>query len=299
MNIEVRHSTKADGPGRSGLANARISAFRYLTPKIRLDQDSLSPAQIMAESFHFVCSSERCISLVIGILHKRARLWAPSEGSREGQERALMVWEPVPELCIPEQRAKFKEAAQYVDIVSPNAEELVGFFTSEAPVWSEEKAAKEVLAWGIGPHGNGVLVSRQGSKGCAAYLRERQFHLRAYHLGAEDQQSAVIDPTGGGNTFLGALALAMSGKVTPSLSVLDRLLVEVKPHRRLLGALIYATIAASFVIEQPGMPLLSQNAGGKELWNGELFEDRLMTYLHREHDYITQQFISNESSVLS
>jgi hypothetical protein len=273
------------------LANARTSAFRYLTPKIRLDQDSLSPAQIMAWSFHFVCSSERCISLVKGITHKRARLWVSSEGSREGQERALMVWEPVSELCISEQRANFREAVKYVDIVSPNAEELAGFFTSEIPVWSEEKAAKEVLAWGIGPHGNGVLVARQGSKGCAAYLRECQFHLRAYHLSTEDQQSTVIDPTGGGNAFLGALALAMNGKVTPPMSILDRLLVKVEPHRRLLGALIYATIAASFVIEQPGMPLLSQKVGEKELWNGELFEDRLVTYLHREHDYITQQFI--------
>jgi sugar/nucleoside kinase (ribokinase family) len=232
-------------------------------------------------------------------MHKRVRLWAPSEGSREGRERALMVWEPVPELCISEQRVNFKEAVKYVDIVSPNAEELAGFFTSEIPVWSEEKAAKEVLAWGIGPHGNGVLVTRQGSKGCTVYLRECQFHLRAYHLSTEDQQSTVVDPTGGGNAFLGALALAMNGKVTPSMSVLDRLLVEVEPHKRLLGALIYATIAASFVIEQPGMPLLSQKVGEKELWNGELFEDRLVAYLHREHDYIAQQFISNESSVSS
>jgi hypothetical protein len=281
------------------LANTRTSAFRYLTPKIRLDQDSLSPAQIMAKSFHLVCSSERCISLVKGITHRRGRLWAPSEGSREGQEPALMVWEPVPEFCIPEQRAKFKEAVQHVDIVSPNAEELAGFFASELPVWSEEKAAKEVLAWGIGPHGDGVLVTRQGSKGCAAYLRERQFHLRAYHLSTEDQQSTVIDPTGGGNTFLGALALAINGNVTPSMSVLHKLLVEVEPHGRLLGALIYATIAASFVIEQPGMPMLSQKGREKELWNEELFEDRLVTYLHREHDYITQQFVSNEDSVLS
>ena len=208
-----------------------------------------------------------------------------------------MFWEPVPELCIPEECAKFKEAVQYVDVVSPNAEELAGFFMSERPVWSEEKAAQEVLAWGIGAHRNGMLVTRQGSKGCAAYLQERHFHLRPYHLNTGEMPSKVVDPTGGGNAFLGALALAMNEKVSPSMSVLDSLLAEVEPQGRLLGALIYATIAASFVIEQPGMPLLSRKGGEQEWWNGEAFEDRLVTYLTREKDYITQQLNGNDGSV--
>jgi sugar/nucleoside kinase (ribokinase family) len=229
-------------------------------------------------------------------MQKRERLLAASKASREGGERALMVWEPVPELCIPEERAELKEAIQYVDVVSPNTEELLGFFASERPAWSEERAAKDVLGWGIGVHGRGSLVVRQGSKGCAAYSRERQFHLRPYHLSVGDLPSKVIDPTGGGNTFLGALALAMNGEVTPSTSVLDSLLVS---QRRLLCAMIYATIAASFVIEQPGMPFLSRKGMEQELWNGELFEDRLVTYLDREHDYITQQLTGSEGSVSS
>jgi sugar/nucleoside kinase (ribokinase family) len=232
-------------------------------------------------------------------MHKRERLQVVSKRSREGWERALMVWEPSPELCIPEEREKLKEAIQYVDVVSPNTEELLGFFMSESPAWSEERAALEVLTWGIGVNEKGALVVRQGSKGCAAYFRERQFHLRPYHLSVGDRPSRVIDPTGAGNTFLGALALAMNGKVTPPMNVLDSLQVEAASHVRLLGALIYATIAASFVIEQPGMPLLSHKGMEEELWNGEQFKDRLVTYLNREHDYITQQLNSGEGSVSS
>ena len=208
-----------------------------------------------------------------------------------------MVWEPVPELCIPEERAKFKQAIQCVDVVSPNAEELAGFFTSERPGWSEEQAAKAVLAWGIGPRANGALVVRQGSQGSAAYLPKCSFHLRPYHLDAGELPSKVVDPTGGGNAFLGALALAMSGKVTPSTGVLDGLVGQGEPQRRLLGALIYATVAASFVIEQPAMPLLSGKAGEQELWNGEQFEHRLVTYLNREHDYIARQLATDDDPV--
>jgi sugar/nucleoside kinase (ribokinase family) len=253
----------------------------------------------MANSFHFVCSPERYIDLVKGIVQKRERLLAHSKVSKDGRQRALMVWEPVPELCIPGERAKLKEAIQYVDVISPNTEELLDFFVSERPAWSEGRAAKEVLGWGIGANQNGALVVRQGSKGCAAYLRGRQVHLRPYHLSVGDRPSRVVDPTGGGNAFLGALALAMNGRVTPSMMVLDDLLVDAESHGRLLGALIYATIAASFVIEQPGMPLLLRKGMEQETWNGKLFEDRLVTYLSREHDYITQQLTSSECSVSS
>jgi len=271
-------------------------AFKYLTPKIRLDQNSLSPVQVMADSFHFVCSSERCISLTKGIMQRRETTQTVSRNNGEGQGAALMVWEPVPELCIPEEREKFKEAIQYVEVVSPNAAELAGFFQSENPGWSEEGAAKEVLSWGIGPQKRGALVIRQGSQGCAAYLRNRQFHLRPYHL-CREMPSRVVDPTGGGNAFLGALALAMTGKVTPSMSVLEGVLGAMEPHRWLLGALIYATVAASFVIEQPGMPLLSGVNGEQKMWNGETFDDRLLTYLSREHAYITQQLTDHNLSV--
>ena len=284
---------------RITLTNKVIPAFRYLTPKLRLDQDSLSSAQLLANSFHFVCSSERCISLVQGISHRGKDIQPALQERRKSQERSLMIWEPVPELCIPEERAKFKEAIQYVDVVSPNVEEFAGFFTSERPVWSEERAAEAVLAWGIGPHENGALVIRQGSQGCTAYLRECRFHLRPYHLDNTGQQklrSKAVDPTGGGNAFLGALAFAMNGKVTPSMSGLDSIIGQRKRHRRLFGAMVYATIAASFVIEQPGMPLLSGKAE-LQCWNGEPFEKRLMTYLSREHDYIARQMTNEDDPV--
>lgn len=105
----------------------------------------------------------------------------------------------------------------------------------------------------------------------------------------------MVDPTGGGNTFLGALAQALGGNVNPPVSKIETALADAVTRvsrdawenmRRLLNASIYATVAASFVIEQPGMPMLERATSGKEYWNGESFEDRLVTYLAREKDYI-------------
>ena len=204
-----------------------------------------------------------------------------------------MVWEPVPELCTPNELAGFQIAIRHVDVVSPNAEELADFFTDKHPALSEAQIANQILAWGIGFSGNGALVVRQGKEGCAAYCRSGYFHLRPYHRTA----AKVLDPTGGGNAFLGALAHAMNGTVHPPATVVDNTLGIAKPclsegveetKRQLLRASIYATVAASFVIEQAGMPILGCGTG-RATWNGESFEDRLVAYLDREKEYIAQQ----------
>jgi len=215
------------------------------------------------------------------------------EASKREQRRPLLAWEPVPELCVPAELAKFREAIRYVDVVSPNAEELAGFFTSRQPAPSESQVAKEILGWGIGSLGNGALMVRQGKEGSAAYCPSGFFHLRPYHLTA----AKVVDPTGGGNTFLGALAQALGGNVNPPASVIESALADAVTRVsrdawdtmcQLLNASIYATVAASFVIEQPGMPVLERANSGREYWNGESFEDRLVTYLAREKDYIAR-----------
>ncbi len=208
-----------------------------------------------------------------------------------------MAWEPVPELCLPEELAKFKIAIRHVDVVSPNAEELAGFFTGEDSALSETQIAEKILGWGIGPCGNGALVVRQGKEGCVVYCGPGYFHLRPYHT----TSAKVLDPTGGGNAFLGALALAVNGSVYPSASMVDDALADAKAgsssglwqtERELLCASIYATVAASFVIEQPGIPILERCTGGGT-WNGESFENRLFSYLDREKNYIAQQLIHN------
>ena len=81
-------------------------------------------------------------------------------------------------------------------------------------------------------------------------------HFPAYH---DKSQSSVIDPTGGGNTFLGGFSLAYA--LTNDLNI----------------ASICGNIAAGCAIEQIGMPTYD---GTK--WNGSSFDARLGYYL-RSH----------------
>jgi sugar/nucleoside kinase (ribokinase family) len=198
----------------------------------------------------------------------------------------------MPDLCTPAEVESFRKANRQVDIVSPNSEELGGFFIGR-PL-SEADMAAQVLEWGIGSDGNGALVVREGKNGCSAFSRGYQIHLRAYHDTSEDAQSRVVDPTGGGNAFLGALAMALSGDTCPQKQEVDRLLVldkslTLKPNVQLAVSLIYATIAASFVIEQPGVPSYLAQGDSGETWNDESFGHRLRAYLSRERAYITRQ----------
>ena len=178
-----------------------------------------------------------------------------------------------------------------VDIVSPNAEELAGFFSGSKDVRTQSEMADCMMASGVGRDGRGALVVREGSEGATIYTREWSIHLPAYHTKA----SAVVDPTGGGNAFLGGLIMAMSRKVEPNIGCLDEVLRDTLDCSlccdfsagNLLYAAIYATIAASYVIEQAGMPQLSVLEDGKrERWNGESFASRLVRYAERERSHI-------------
>jgi sugar/nucleoside kinase (ribokinase family) len=262
-------------------------AFKYLTPKIRLDQNSLPEHFLLSNSFHLVCSAERCIALVNGILERRA-IYQDRQGVN--CSRPYFVWEPVPDLCIPEEVDKFKVALREVDVLSPNAEELAGFFKGQTK--SQDDMATEILQWGIGRNSSGALVVREGKLGCSAFSNSQYVHLRAYHTQDKEMESRVKDPTGGGNAFLGALAMALSGAVFPELGEADELrgvAGEELPILHLLRPLIYAIVAASFVIEQSGMPRYGVLNEKCETWNDESFADRFREYTEREKAYIESQ----------
>lgn len=82
--------------------------------------------------------------------------------------------------------------------------------------------------------------------------------LPAYH----EDQARVVDPTGGGNAFLGGLAVALA-----------------RGHK-LEKAVRHGIISASYAIEQVGMPTLviDDRDTGQELWNGDTPGDRLRAY---------------------
>ena len=257
---------------------------------MRLDHNSLSEQLLCAQAFHFVCSGQRCQALVDGILSRRAA-YQDQNQSQTIRERPLFIWEPLPDLCIPEEIDNFKQAIRQVDVVSPNSEELASLFVEKAI--SQADMAAEILDWGVGASENGILVVREGKNGCSAFSRRNQIHIRAYHT-TEESQSKVVDPTGGGNAFLGALSIALSGHMSPQIAEIGKLL-ELVTHLtresslKLIIPLVYATVAASYVIEQPGMPTYGVRKDGGETWNGEGFAERIRTYLHREKAYLIRQ----------
>lgn len=229
------------------------------------------------------------MALVQGIMGRRTE---DANDKRSMSHRPLFVWEPIPDLCAPEHIGVFKQAIQQVDVVSPNSEELAGFFLGGSE--SQIDMAAQTVGWGIGPSNSGFLVVREGKNGCSAFWRKHQIHLAAYHSPVRESQLKVVDPTGGGNAFLGALAMALAGENCSPMARPTQILALDRdstsdPFLHSTLSLAYAIVAASFAIEQPGMPIYRVQGDGAETWNGETFEDRLEAYLNREQAYLIRQ----------
>lgn len=219
--------------------------------------------------------------------------------------KAIYIWEPVPDLCTPDELLNCTNTLPMIDVCSPNHSELAGFMaddgldpeTGEISVASIERACEQLL--GSMPLQSYSLVIRAGEKGCyiaknggrkrkksnAAKSKPRKqlIHgnfsaeidmealleglmqdddgsvddeelqvdsgierwIPAYHRDARK----VVDPTGGGNTFLGGMSIALAR------------------GEDLETAALWGSVAASFAIEQVGVPTLGEGEEGKETWN--------------------------------
>lgn len=84
----------------------------------------------------------------------------------------------------------------------------------------------------------------------------------------------VVDPTGAGNAFVGGLgaALLQGHGLAEGESESFLCLASLTGSH---AAVLRGSVAASFVIEQNGLPNLSKGEDGAERWNGELPEDRV------------------------
>ena len=189
----------------------------------------------------------------------------------------LFVWEPVPDSCCLEEYDHFLEALKVVDVISPNHHELAALFGQIDQLNKSDQADMKLLqghcdrlmADGF-PKQRGSVVVRRGEQGCCVLSRSRRTYFPAYHLpnnsAAQNSltvtEPKVVDPTGGGNTFLGGFCIGL----------LDGRHKERVSYEQ--GAL-WGSVAASFAIEQVGMPKLSFRQDGTELWNGESVEDRI------------------------
>ncbi|KAH8681267.1 Ribokinase-like protein [Xylariales sp. PMI_506] len=307
--------------GWNGYDENETRAFRYMTPKKRLTADDLTPTLLASRSFHLICSPTRCKELVLDIKERRGDL--PGSGSLP---KPIFIWEPVPDLCTPDELLNCTNTLPLIDVLSPNHVELAGFMgdsgldpeTGEISTAAIERACEQLL--GSMPLQSFSIVVRAGENGC--YLarnggRKRKVHssgkrkkpsarihgslqpdtdmmalfagllqdpegsvaeeeievdpgierwLPAYHTDKEK----VVDPTGGGNTFLGGLGVALArGKI-------------------LEEAALWGSVAASFAIEQIGVPTLGKDDEGNETWNGTSVTGRLQELKERADIHSSQ-----------
>ncbi|KAI2635395.1 Ribokinase-like protein [Xylaria nigripes] len=354
----------------NGYGEREKRAFQYITPKKRITAEDLTPELLASRTFHLICSPQRCRELVLDIKDRRSDLPAPvsvSDGSTENNvsgadgghdegkssrddtagnslPKPIFVWEPLPDLCTPDELLNCTNVLPLIDVMSPNHVELAGLMgddgldpqTGEISTRAVERACEQLL--GSMPLQSFSIVVRCGEKGCylarnggrkrthkhklktkgkkpstllhgslrpdtdmealfAGLLQDPEGSiareeievdpgierwLPAYHNnnyededknpinGKEEGEGAgekkrepkigkVVDPTGGGNTFLGGLAAALAR------------------GKGLEEAAAWGSVAASFAIEQIGMPTLGHDEEGRETWNGvrvdERFED--------------------------
>lgn len=99
-----------------------------------------------------------------------------------------------------------------------------------------------------------AIVVRSGKSGCLVSSASQTVWLPAYHAPTPDK---VIDPTGGGNGFLGgfAVGLVRTGD--------------------LVKAAVWGNVGASFCIEQVGVPVLRVGEKRQETWNEVVVQERL------------------------
>ena len=220
-----------------------------MTPKLRLNADDLSPQFLTSKTFHLICNPTRAVSMVNSILSRRR------ENGIKG--KPMFLWEPIPGICSPEDWKDCIEAMKVVDVISPNINEAAGFLgrtIDEELPFVEFRAQVEILAQ---EYQNATTVFRCGKHGCFVTTKKVKKWLLAYHQTSDK----VVDPTGGGNAFCGGFCAGW-----------------IQSGGDVVTAAVYGNIAASFVIEQFGLPTL-EYARGVEMWNGDTVKDRLKSRL--------------------
>lgn len=256
-----------------------VRDFEFLTSKIQVDHKMLGGPFLMSKTYHLICTPARCIELVKGIMSlRKAFIDEYPKLNSDTFKTPFIVWEPMEHCCRPSQLPSVIEAMDFVDVFSPNDHELSALFKEENQVEGTisrqdlQQYCNTLLEQGFRLKPSAVVV-RMGEDGCFIASHTRNVALPAYHpplksVKQEDRaawKNKVADPTGGGNAFLGGYCIGLLmddwRDLGPGLTPFE-------------GAALVGSVAASFAIEQSGMPKLTYHEG-KELWNGEGSFDRL------------------------
>ncbi|SCU98158.1 LAFA_0G15984g1_1 [Lachancea sp. 'fantastica'] len=233
-----------------------LRKFKYLSKKKRIEVEDWihefgSQEVRDIPILHLLCDHDR-VSSILNELHK------PTDSNRN----KVFIWEPIPDLCNAANANQIQEVVNRREriIISPNAEEGARLFGLEEPVSLQDSIKLLKRFDHFVSDQNPLCALRCGKLGSLALSSRSQeghrqiIHLPAYHMNSPEK---VIDPTGGGNSFLGGFSLGFL------LSQGD-----------LAIASMCGNIAAGAIIEQLGVP---QRHGLK--WNGLTFEQRLSNYI--------------------
>jgi len=211
-------------------------SFEYKTPRIRLTPADLEGTKLAKPKIlHFVCSPSRALS----IISEFNAAWEP-----------ITIYEPIPICCVPGELDELTFVLRSISIFSPNAEEALSLLSLPLPPSKEsiELATDKFLEIGVGRNKSGWVIIRCGALG--AYMKsemKKGIWVQSYWTAQDDDK--IVDVTGAGNSFLGGLAAGMiiSGDM--------------------YQAVLYATVSASFIIEQEGLPAVTYTP--MEEWNGD------------------------------
>ncbi|KAF2807006.1 Ribokinase-like protein [Mytilinidion resinicola] len=232
--------------------------FRYTTEPLKATPKHLQdePRLLHSKSFHLLASTAEVEQQVPELMSLRRE--------RGITERPYIIWEPIPGTCKPENRQAFLDACKLVDVFSPNDLEITALFTPEPPKSFRpaelQSYAQTFLEASIGHSGQGCIVIRAGEYGCLTMSRsESAVWLPPFY---ELNAPQVIDPTGAGNAFLGGFAFGLQRTKT------------------LAEAAAYGNVAATFALEQIGLPRRESN-GNEETWNDYTTITRLDEYKSR------------------
>lgn len=218
---------------------------------------------LSSHCFHLLCYPEKLKPLLDDLLRRR-QLHQPSA--------PFIIWEPAPPSCVNRKLDEFLESAKLVDIFSPNHLELLSLFDRADEVFDQatiEKLSLVFLERGVGPRGKGAVIVRAGEHGCVVMSSDRPpLWIPAYYEHGERQNSheRIVDTTGAGNAFLGGFIIGYN------------------KTKDLVQAVHYGTVAASFAVEQIGVPRFEKSSETREYWNGEIPSVRLTEFQRRLDD---------------
>ncbi|ORX34975.1 Ribokinase-like protein [Kockovaella imperatae] len=217
-------------------------SFKYLSRQAQIQLQDLvcapSPfVNTLPDYIHLVCLLDRASAVCDELEHLRRKF--PHLASWEPK----IIWEPLGQACVHANLDKVASIASQFAVFSPNVLEIQSLLSIPQIVSPEavESAAREF--------GNLIpdttVIVRAGPLGSFTVSKTWSGWVPAYWKPKE--QDRVIDPTGGGNAWLGGLCAGL---------LLSK--GDIK-----LGC-FFGSAAASFAIEQRGLPHLD-----KGYWNSD------------------------------